>query len=231
MVNAAKGDADPSNWLPPTRAYQCTYLADRVAIKGRWGLSMDESEYGRILKLLRNQCPDQLIAPWPDTPPAVTTTTTTTTTTTAAAPPIQPAVPPIPAAPPPRSNCDPSYPGVCIPPPPPDLDCGDIPFDHFRVLQPDPHGFDGEGDGVGCESYCRVSERSGVRGPHQVGHSALAQTSGLTAFIGASMPSITREPRRFVEAELIVIEHQDATARTSRLSHSNAFARVRSSEM
>ena len=26
----------------------------------------------------------------------------------------------------PPSNCDPSYPGVCIPPPPPDLDCGDI---------------------------------------------------------------------------------------------------------
>lgn len=48
-------------------------------------------------------------------------------------------------------NCDPSYPTVCIPPPPPDLDCGDIPYDNFTVLPPDPHNFDREGDGLGCE--------------------------------------------------------------------------------
>jgi micrococcal nuclease len=33
------------------------------------------------------------------------------------------------------SGCDPSYPDVCIPP-----------------YLPDPHGFDGDSDGVGCES-------------------------------------------------------------------------------
>jgi hypothetical protein len=49
-------------------------------------------------------------------------------------------------------NCDPSYPTVCIPPPPPDLDCGDIPYHDFKVLPPDPHGFDGDGDGIGCET-------------------------------------------------------------------------------
>jgi micrococcal nuclease len=49
-------------------------------------------------------------------------------------------------------NCDPSYPGVCIPPYPPDVDCGDIPYEDFTVLPPDPHGFDGDGDGIGCES-------------------------------------------------------------------------------
>lgn len=48
-------------------------------------------------------------------------------------------------------KCDPSYPGVCIPPPPPDLDCKDVPYRDFRVLPPDPHRFDGEGDGRGCE--------------------------------------------------------------------------------
>jgi hypothetical protein len=149
-VNQAKGEADPSNWLPPNEAYRCTYLANWVAIKARWGLSMDESEHGRIRKLLRNECAGEVIAPWPKTGPPVTTTTTTTTTTTAP-PPVQPAIPSVPATEPP-SNCDPSYPTVCIPPPPPDLDCGDIPYDHFVVLPPDPHGFDGEGDGVGCES-------------------------------------------------------------------------------
>lgn len=50
-----------------------------------------------------------------------------------------------------RPNCDPSYPTVCIPPPPPDLDCKQIPYRRFKVLPPDPHGFDGNHDGIGCE--------------------------------------------------------------------------------
>jgi micrococcal nuclease len=50
-------------------------------------------------------------------------------------------------------NCDPSYPTVCIPSPPPDLDCGDISHRRFQVLAPDPHRFDGsDNDGLGCES-------------------------------------------------------------------------------
>ena len=52
----------------------------------------------------------------------------------------------------PTSDCDPSYPDFCIPPPPPDLDCKDIPQKRFTVLQPDPHRFDGDKDGIGCES-------------------------------------------------------------------------------
>lgn len=51
----------------------------------------------------------------------------------------------------PNSSCDPSYPTVCIPPPPPDLDCHDIPYRQFPVLPPDDHHFDGDHDGVGCE--------------------------------------------------------------------------------
>ncbi len=49
-------------------------------------------------------------------------------------------------------NCDPAYPDVCIPSPPPDLGCKDIPYKRFRVLPPDPHRFDKDGDGIGCES-------------------------------------------------------------------------------
>jgi len=51
-----------------------------------------------------------------------------------------------------RASCDPSYPTVCIPPPPPDLDCNEIPYRNFRVLPPDPHRFDGDKDGIGCEA-------------------------------------------------------------------------------
>jgi micrococcal nuclease len=52
----------------------------------------------------------------------------------------------------PESSCDPSYPDVCIAPYPPDLNCGDIPYKNFKVVGSDPHGFDGDNDGIGCES-------------------------------------------------------------------------------
>ena len=52
----------------------------------------------------------------------------------------------------PTRNCDPSYPDFCIPPPPPDLNCPDIGETDFTVQGADPHGFDGDNDGVGCES-------------------------------------------------------------------------------
>ena len=140
-VNNDKGDKDPSNWLPPDPNDLCRYLADWTAIKARWGLSMDQSEAGRIRNLITDNCPGLLIAPWPEAPPDTPTTTTP--------PPIQPAIPQGPD----RTGCDPSYPTVCIPPPPPDLDCGDIPYRRFQVLPPDPHNFDGGSkNGIGCES-------------------------------------------------------------------------------
>ncbi len=49
-------------------------------------------------------------------------------------------------------NCDSSYPGVCMPAYPPDLDCGDVSYRRFEVRGPDPHGFDSDNDGIGCES-------------------------------------------------------------------------------
>jgi len=48
--------------------------------------------------------------------------------------------------------CDSSYPDVCIPAYPPDLNCGDVRYVNFKVLPDDPHGFDGDKDGIGCES-------------------------------------------------------------------------------
>jgi endonuclease YncB( thermonuclease family) len=54
-------------------------------------------------------------------------------------------------------NCDPHYPTVCMPPSPPDLDCADLSFRGFQVLHdptpktPDPHSFDNNFDGVGCQ--------------------------------------------------------------------------------
>ena len=50
-----------------------------------------------------------------------------------------------------QQKCDSSYPDFCITPNSPDLDCADISRRRFRVLQPDPHGFDRDQDGIGCE--------------------------------------------------------------------------------
>lgn len=51
-----------------------------------------------------------------------------------------------------QNDCDRSYPDFCIPSSPPDLDCKDISQKRFTVLPPDPHRFDGDKDGIGCES-------------------------------------------------------------------------------
>ena len=48
-------------------------------------------------------------------------------------------------------NCSPYYPTLCIPTPPPDLDCRDIGRVDFQVLPPDPNRLDGDRDGIGCE--------------------------------------------------------------------------------
>jgi micrococcal nuclease len=48
-------------------------------------------------------------------------------------------------------ECDASYPDVCIPPPPPDLDCGDVVDRAFTVEGSDPHRFDADGNGIACE--------------------------------------------------------------------------------
>ena len=48
-------------------------------------------------------------------------------------------------------NCDPSYPTLCISIGISDLDCRDITARRFPVTGADPHRFDGDGNGIGCE--------------------------------------------------------------------------------
>jgi hypothetical protein len=96
-VNQSKGDKDPSNWMPSLVSARCQYLADWVAIKARWQLSMDESEAGRIRNLLTRECPGLRIEPWTSPPVAVTPPSAAPAPTNAAAPatPAPPAPPPI----------------------------------------------------------------------------------------------------------------------------------------
>jgi micrococcal nuclease len=61
-----------------------------------------------------------------------------------------PAAGPAPA-PAPATGCDPNYAGACVPVVGHDLDCADVGVRGFRVVGADPHGFDGDGDGIACE--------------------------------------------------------------------------------
>lgn len=48
-------------------------------------------------------------------------------------------------------GCDSSYPDICISITSAKMSCFDIPYKNFKVLLPDRHEFDSDGDGIGCE--------------------------------------------------------------------------------
>ncbi len=73
----AKGDRDLTGWLPDG-AERCTYLADYLGVKGRWGLSMDRAEADRARSLLNGECAGVTVAPWSPPPPPVEFSTPTT---------------------------------------------------------------------------------------------------------------------------------------------------------
>ena len=81
--NRSKSDRDPSNWIPPQKSYVCTYLSEWVAIKARWNLSMDQSEFGRIKYLLTASCATVTVAQWGTAPAPPTTSVTAQPTATA----------------------------------------------------------------------------------------------------------------------------------------------------
>ncbi len=108
-----------------------------------------------------NLTPDSTPSLTPDSTPSLTPDSTPSLTpdSTPSTEPTQPsALTPAPTTPQapeptplPQADCDPSYPDFCIEPPPPILGCGEIVFGNFTVLPPDPHGFDEDKDGTGCE--------------------------------------------------------------------------------
>jgi hypothetical protein len=130
--NRSKSDLDPADWLPPSEAARCPFVGAWLAVKVRWSLAVDPREAAALASLVTD-CPasTMLVEPGPTFgPPAGAATT----------------------APSSPGACDAAYPSVCIPPPPPDLDCGDMTVRSFTVLAPDPHRFDGDRDGIGCET-------------------------------------------------------------------------------
>lgn len=46
--NRAKGDQDPAQWKPPSRAYWCQYALDWIAVKSFWLLTVTTAEKGAL---------------------------------------------------------------------------------------------------------------------------------------------------------------------------------------
>jgi micrococcal nuclease len=134
MVNElpVSGGYAQASTYPPDVKYQDRFTAvqqqAREAGKGLWGPACAPTP---------TPVPPTAVPPTSVPPPALAPTQARPAPTT---------------PPPPSGNCSPAYPGVCIPPPPPDLDCPQIPHRRFQVLPPDPHGFDADHDGIGCET-------------------------------------------------------------------------------
>jgi hypothetical protein len=51
-TNRSKGDGDTATWLPPNKAYRCTYVANQVAVKKKYELWVTEAEKTAMKKVL-----------------------------------------------------------------------------------------------------------------------------------------------------------------------------------
>ncbi|WP_432520570.1 GmrSD restriction endonuclease domain-containing protein [Kineococcus sp. SYSU DK006] len=120
-LNGQKSDADAATWLPPNRAYRCTYVARQVAIKATWGLWVTAAERDAITAVL-STCPKQPVptdpaaapasgggsaAPAP-APPAPAAPTPAAPAPAAPAPAAPAPAAPAPAAPAPAAPADPA---------------------------------------------------------------------------------------------------------------------------
>lgn len=57
-ANQNKADGDSATWLPPNKAYRCSYVARQVAVKTKYRLWITNAEYQAIARILVT-CPEQ----------------------------------------------------------------------------------------------------------------------------------------------------------------------------
>lgn len=141
-ANRSKGDGDAATWLPPNKAYRCTYVARQITLKKKYGLWVTPAERDAMVRVLSNcdgtALPPQGTASTSAQPPRTHTAAPTTTTT---APPPPKATAPAPVVQPPAAvyyaNCTAVHAAGAAP-----------------IYRGDPgysRKLDRDGDGVACE--------------------------------------------------------------------------------
>jgi Excalibur calcium-binding domain/Protein of unknown function (DUF1524) len=89
-TNRSKGDGDAATWLPPYKAFRCTYVAKQVSVKGKYGVWVTAAERDAMTRVLR-ACPSMRL-------PGPGAASTLAAVPRAAQPAPQPAPAPVPPA-------------------------------------------------------------------------------------------------------------------------------------
>jgi len=154
-VNGSKGSASPDQWMPQALDARCDYAVAWVRVKARWELGVTTPEREALLNQLA-ECAANDLPTSPETAPFAIADALTEfepdniePTDTGRAEQIQPQAV-MPATDDDPTTCDDRYAVACIPEATTDLDCADIAPRRFAV-EADPHNFDGDNDGIGCE--------------------------------------------------------------------------------
>ena len=148
--NRSKGAKDPNNWLPSNESYHCQYVSDWIAVKYRWTLAMDESEFEFLTELLSGKCEGLQIS-LSNQNPRVDTVNARQSVTSAA-----PQTPVTTSSPASSSDCHPAY-EPCLPNRPGDaLNCSDLSSSQkpvrVKVIGVDPYKLDRDNNGSACTS-------------------------------------------------------------------------------
>jgi len=59
-TNESKGDGDAATWLPPNKAFRCTYVSRQIAVKAKYKLWVTSAEKDAMSRVL-SACPKQLL--------------------------------------------------------------------------------------------------------------------------------------------------------------------------
>lgn len=142
-VNSSKGSAPPDEWMPQTPEARCAYAIAWIRIKARWQLGVTNLERAALNEEL-DICTDAGLPTSPDSTPFALAEIEAIGGDS-----NDPEKAPLDLD---TENCDPRYPAVCIPSSTRDLECADITHRRFPVQGADPHNFDGDDNGIGCEN-------------------------------------------------------------------------------
>ena len=158
--------ADPTNTPGEAKAKTCTavFVSGKGVVDSCSNGHKDTARvYPRKAGIPANGCTEECPEPTdatakPSGTPGPAEASTPTGTLREFTTPVVPQTTPQPELSAKPQNCDRvSYPDICIPPAPPYLSCSDIPDRNFRVRAPDPHRFDADGNGIGCEQVAGPS--------------------------------------------------------------------------
>jgi hypothetical protein len=52
LTNQRKSDSDAATWLPPNKAYRCSYAVRQIAVKAKYGLWVTSAEHDALARIL-----------------------------------------------------------------------------------------------------------------------------------------------------------------------------------